>query len=45
MPNYISNFWAKGNVKDASFINIAQSKAILIARNNSELSLLKINTN
>jgi hypothetical protein len=40
IPNYISNLWADGDVKDAVFINIGTEKAILIAKNNAKLLLL-----
>lgn len=42
IPNGNSNLWADGDVKDAALIKIGSSKGILIARNNGELSLLKI---
>tara|TARA_B110000503_G_scaffold60104_1_gene95635 strand:- start:1124 stop:4477 length:3354 start_codon:yes stop_codon:yes gene_type:complete len=40
IPNYISNLWADGDVKDAVFINIGTKKAVLIAKNNDKLSLI-----
>jgi hypothetical protein len=40
IPNYISNLWADGDVKDAVFINIGTKKAVLIAKNNNKLSLI-----
>ncbi|SHJ91096.1 Repeat domain-containing protein [Arenibacter nanhaiticus] len=43
LPNQESNLWAKGDVKDAALINLANGKAILIAKNNGELSLIKVN--
>jgi len=42
IPNYISNLWADGDIKDAVFINIGAKKAILIAKNNSKLSLILV---
>ena len=41
-PNYISNLWADGDIKDAVFINIGTKKAFLIAKNNAKLSLILI---
>lgn len=41
--NASSNLWANGDVKDAAFITVGGKKAILIARNDGALSLLKIN--
>jgi len=43
ISNERSNLWAGGDVKDAAFIKVGRSKAILIARNNGKLSLIKIN--
>ncbi|TXD47872.1 VCBS repeat-containing protein [Polaribacter sp. IC073] len=43
ISNQESNLWAGGDVKDAAFIKVGASKAILVARNNGELSLIKIN--
>ena len=44
-PNYISNLWADGDVKDAAFINIGTKKAVIIAKNNDKLSLFLLNSN
>ena len=41
-PNYISNLWADGDVKDAAFITIGIKKAFLIAKNNAKLTLILI---
>ncbi|WP_242203488.1 VCBS repeat-containing protein [Aestuariivivens insulae] len=43
VSNDKANLWANGDVKDAAFIAVGGQKAILIARNNDVLSLLKIN--
>lgn len=43
--NHKANLWANGDVKDAAFINIGSEKAILIARNNDKLSIIRINKN
>ena len=43
VSNDTSGLWAGGDVKDAAFIKVGTSKAILIARNNGKLSLMKIN--
>jgi hypothetical protein len=43
LANNQANLWASGDVKDAAFITIGNAKAILIARNNGKLSLIKIN--
>ena len=42
ISNEHSNLWAGGDVKDAAFIKIGDSKAILIAKNNAKLSLILI---
>ena len=36
------NLWANGDIKDAAFITIGNTKAILLARNNGKLSIVKI---
>lgn len=41
--NEQSNLWAGGDIKDAAFIKVGTSKAILITRNNGKLSIIKIN--
>ena len=43
IPNNDINLWAGGDVKDASIITVGNKKALLIARNNDELSLISIN--
>jgi len=43
ISNERSNLWAGGDVKDAAFIKVGASRAILIARNNGKLSIIKIN--
>ena len=43
VSNETSGLWAGGDVKDAAFIKVGASKAILIARNNGKLSLIKLN--
>lgn len=43
ISNEQSNLWAGGDVKDGAFIKVGTSNAILIARNNGKLSLIKIN--
>ncbi len=45
VPNAKTGLWAGGDVKDASLIKVAGHKAILVARNNGELSLYRINDN
>ena len=42
--NHEANLWASGDIKDAAFITIGTSKAILIVRNDDKLSILKINS-
>jgi hypothetical protein len=43
VSNETSGLWAGGDVKDAAFIKVGASKAILMARNNGKLSLIKLN--
>tara|TARA_B110000259_G_scaffold70103_1_gene82649 strand:- start:253 stop:3609 length:3357 start_codon:yes stop_codon:yes gene_type:complete len=43
VSNETSGLWADADVKDAAFIKVGTSKAILIARNNGKLSLIKLN--
>ena len=42
LDNNKANLWAGGDIKDAAFITIGESKAILLARNNDKLSIIKI---
>ena len=42
LENYKANLWASGDVKDAAFINVGDAKAILLAKNNDYLQLIKI---
>ncbi len=42
LSNEKSNLWADGDIKDAAFINIGTSKAIILARNNDELSIIRM---
>ncbi|QTD39111.1 VCBS repeat-containing protein [Polaribacter batillariae] len=42
IPNNLSNLWADGDIKNAEFISINNSKSIIIARNNGRLSIIKI---
>ncbi|WP_103069190.1 VCBS repeat-containing protein [Aquimarina sediminis] len=44
IPNNKINLWAGGDVKDAQLITIGKTKAVLVARNNDKLSLIKINS-
>lgn len=43
IDNHQANLWASGDIKDAAFITIGTSKAIIIVRNDDKLSLLRIN--
>ncbi|GAA3569628.1 hypothetical protein [Snuella lapsa] len=43
LENYKVNLWAGGDIKDAAFINVGGTKAILLAKNNDYLQLIKIN--
>lgn len=43
LSNEDANLWAKGDIKDAAIINLANGKGILLARNNGELSLIRVN--
>ncbi|RTE52371.1 hypothetical protein EHW67_19535 [Arenibacter aquaticus] len=43
LANQKANLWAKGDIKDAANINLASGKGILFARNNGELSLIRVN--
>lgn len=44
IDNHKANLWASGDIKDAAFITIGTSKAILIVRNDDKLSIIKINS-
>ncbi len=41
ITNQKANLWAGGDVKDAAFIKIGHTTAVLVARNNGMLSILK----
>lgn len=45
IPNYTINLWEYGDIKDASLITINGEKAIIIARNNDRVSLIKPKVN
>ncbi|WP_341216892.1 VCBS repeat-containing protein [uncultured Wocania sp.] len=42
LENHKVNLWANGDIKDAAFITIGSTKAILLARNNAKFSIIKI---
>lgn len=42
LNNSKTNLWANSDIKDAAFITIGNTKAILLARNNDKLSIIKI---
>ena len=42
LNNSKTNLWANGDIKDAAFITIGNTKAILLARNNDKLSIIKM---